>query len=150
MTVKPRAFLDTSALFSGVWSEKGGARMILLLGEAGSIEILVSPRVLMEIEQVIRQKAPEVLGVLALLLDRSNVTTIPAPGDESLKQAHGLLNHPADAAILASALQTNCDYFVTLDRKHFLENLDLIEKIPFPLGTPGDFLEWYRAWLQNI
>jgi hypothetical protein len=38
----PDIFLDTSALFSGIWSETGGARMLLKLGEATAIKLSVS------------------------------------------------------------------------------------------------------------
>ena len=50
MPARISVFLDTSALFAGIWSAKGGSRMILKLGEAGVIRLLVSPQVLDEIE----------------------------------------------------------------------------------------------------
>ena len=46
MPARVRAFLDTNALFAGIWSVEGGARMILKLGEAGAIRLLVSSQVL--------------------------------------------------------------------------------------------------------
>ena len=77
MKPKPRLFLDTSALFAGIWSAEGGARMLLKLGEAGVVELLVSSQVLEEIEDVIRRKAAQLLGTLALLLDRSQAKSEP-------------------------------------------------------------------------
>ena len=43
MPDRVRVFLDTSALFAGIWSASGGARMILKLGEADTIQLLISP-----------------------------------------------------------------------------------------------------------
>jgi hypothetical protein len=39
-------------------------------------------------------------------------------------------------------------YFVTLDREHFLNNAALKQTMPFPVGTPGDLLAWYRRLLS--
>ena len=55
----PDIFLDTSALFSGIWSATGGARMLLKLGEAQAIKLSVCSQVLTEIEGVLRRKAPQ-------------------------------------------------------------------------------------------
>lgn len=141
------AFLDTSALFAGVWSSEGGARMILRLGEAGAIRIAISPRVLAEVEGVLRRKAPEALGALALILDRSQGEVVPEAPSDRVNDCYALTGHAGDAEIIAAAWQAAVDYFVTLDREHFLNNAAVRGAVPFPLGTPGDFLAWYRGRL---
>jgi len=40
------------------------------------------------------------------------------------------------------------DYFVSFDREHLLGNPQ-VERLPFPMGTAGDFLAWYRAKLAR-
>ena len=145
MCPRIRAFLDTSALFAGAWSAEGGARMVLRLGEAGAIRVLVSSQVLDEIEAALRHKAPDTLGFLALLLDRSRVEVVSPPTPEALGKCQALAPHPGDARVLAAAWAAAVNYFVTLDRKHFLDNVDLRDAAPFPIGTPGDFLTWHRG-----
>jgi predicted nucleic acid-binding protein len=147
MAAKVRVFLDTSALFAGIWSAEGGARMILKLGEAEAVEVLVSSQGLHEIEAVLRRKAPESLGLLAVFLDRSGIEVVPPPTSEMIRQTEILTGHAGDAQVLAAARLAGVDYFVTLDRQHFLDNPIVLAAIPFPLGTPGDFLAWYRAKL---
>jgi predicted nucleic acid-binding protein len=144
MPPRVNVFLDTRALFAGIWSAEGGARMILKLGEAGAIRLLVSPQVLAEAESALRRKAPEALGLLALLLDRSRAEVVPAPTPEAIQASQALTAHPGDAQILAAAWAAGADYFVTLDREHFLDQPDLRGAVPFPLSTPSDFLAWYR------
>ncbi|HEY3231292.1 MAG TPA: PIN domain-containing protein [Roseiflexaceae bacterium] len=144
MPKRVSVFLDTSALSATVWSAGGGARMILKLGEAGAVRLLLSPQVLTEIEGALRRKAPESLGLLALLLDRAGVEVVPSPTPEAVRQGQALTGHQGDAIVLAAAQSSGADYFVTLDRAHFLDNPALKSAVPFPIGTPGDFLAWYR------
>lgn len=144
-----RVFLDTSALFAGIWSEVGGARRILKLGEARAVRILVGPQVLVEIDTALREKAPERLAHLALLLDLSEVEITSAPPQASVDRSLELTGHAGDAQVLSSAWESNVDYFVTLDRQHFLSNADLRSALPFPLGTPGDFLAWFRERVKS-
>jgi predicted nucleic acid-binding protein len=145
MTHKPNVYLDTSALFAGIWSAKGGSRLILKLGESGVIHLLVSSLVLTEIESALRSKAPDLLGALALILDRSNILVVRPTSPGTLQQIQAFLHHSGDAHVLAAAWDNRADYFVTLDRKHFIDNHALRSAVPFPIGTPGDFLAWFRA-----
>jgi predicted nucleic acid-binding protein len=144
MTGKPDVFLDTSALFAGVWSEEGGARQILKLVELGLVRVNVSPQVLAEIDANFRRKAPDLLGKLAILLDRVELRSVNAAPGSRHQAALALVAHPGDARVLADAWEAGTDFFVTLDRQHFLENHSLRAALPFPMGTPGDFLLWYR------
>lgn len=145
MVARNRVFLDTSALFAAVWSATGGGRMLLKLGEVKAVKLFVSSDVLTEIENVLRRKAPSSLGSLALLLDQSHVHIVPAPTSDLLEQSRALVYYLPDARVLAAAWAANVDYFVTLDRQHFLTNERMQEVVPFSVGTPGDCLAWYRT-----
>jgi predicted nucleic acid-binding protein len=82
MVHKPNLFFDTSALFTGIWSAQGGARLLLHLGEAEAVNLLVSPQVLQEIEGVVRRKAEEYLPYLVILLNQSRMAVVStAPTD---------------------------------------------------------------------
>ena len=143
-----KVYLDSSALFAGIWSAAGGVRMILKLGQAQALQLLVSPQVLSEVENALRRKVPEILGYLTLLLDQSGTSVLPHPDEESVQDCLSLVQHPGDAQVLAAAWTSDVDYFVTLDKQHFLENPELIKAAQFPIGTPGDFLAWFRAMLR--
>lgn len=147
MKLKACLFLDTSALFAGIWSAEGGARMLLRLGEAGAVQLLVSSQVLQEIEGVIRRKAAQHLPVLAVLIDQSRAVVVPAAPARMVKRCQSLILHSGDARILADAWHNGVDYLVTLDRAHFLDVPGLAGQTPFPIGTPGDCLAWLRGKL---
>jgi len=148
MLTRVRVFLDTSALFAAIWSDEGGARLLLKMGEVGAIRLLVSAQVLHELEGALRRKAPDRLGLLALLLDRAQIELVPPPPASTVQACQALTGHPGDAYVLAAAWVAEVNYMVTLDRRHFLDNAALREAVPFPLGTPGDFLDWYRGRLN--
>jgi predicted nucleic acid-binding protein len=138
-----QVYLDTSVLFAAVWSEGGGARLILKLGEGGAISLWVGPWVLHEADAVLKRKAEESRPLLALLLDRARVQVGREAGKEALTRALSVVEYLPDAQVLAEALEVGVDYFVSLDRKHLVGN-PLLGDLPFAVGTPGQFLEWYR------
>jgi predicted nucleic acid-binding protein len=146
MPPKARVFLDTSVLFAAILSEMGGSRLILKLGEADAIHIFVGPRVLQEAEGVLSRKAPQHKGRFALLLDRANVTVGPPPTADALAQASAVVNYAPDAYVVAEAMAATSDYLVSLDRQHLVGN-PRAGVLPFPIGTPGDFLAWFRGQL---
>jgi predicted nucleic acid-binding protein len=141
--------LDTSALFAAVFSDTGGARMILRLAEGEAIELVISSQVLAEAEGALRRKAPHVLGHLALLLDRARCQVVATPTREQVLSCQPVIEYLPDAAILAAALGAGADYLVTHDRQHFLENPNLLAAPPIRIGTPGDLLAWLRQELES-
>ncbi len=144
----PRLFLDTSVLFAAVLSPTGGARLVLKLGEAGVASVVVGPRVLAEIDGVITRKAPQFRAFVALMLDGAAVEVGPPADAASSEAARGLISYAPDAAILAEVLAAKIDYFVSLDRAHFVGNATL-DSLPFRVGTPGQCLAWLRDRLHS-
>lgn len=148
MDRETRLFLDTSVLFAAVWSESGGSRLILKLGEAGALSLWVGPTVLREAEAVLKRKSPESLPHMVLLLDRAQVQIGAEAGKEALARARSAVDHLPDAQVLAEALEVGVEYLVSLDRKHLVGN-PRTESLPVAVGTPADFLAWYRQRLTE-
>lgn len=143
MADRVKVFLDTSALFSAVHSETGGARLILKLGEAGAIELWIGPWVLREAEAVLERKSPSSKPYFALLLDRSHIQVGPEANAAALEAASAVVGYRPDAQVLAEALSLNVDYVVSFDREHLVGNPQTASLRPI-VGTAGDFLAWFR------
>jgi predicted nucleic acid-binding protein len=143
-----RVFLDTSVIFAAVLSETGGARKLLQLGEAGVIQLLIGPNVLRECEEVVKRKAPESLPRLAYLLELAGIDITSKSGDEEVQAAKSIVSYMPDAYVLAEAMSTKPDWFVTHDKQHFLKKKLSIE-LPFQLGTPGDFIKSLEDELRH-
>jgi len=146
VAAKPKVFLDTSVLFSAVHSETGGARLILKLGEAEAVSLWVGPWVLREAEGVLNRKSPKSKSYFALLLDRSKVQVGEEADETALREAQAAIAYLPDAQVVAEALAVGVDYFVSFDRTHLVGN-PRAATLPFPIGTAGDFLKWYKTWL---
>ena len=138
-----RVFLDTSALFSAVLSSTGGARKLFLLGEAGLLELAIGPHVLREADEVVRRKAPASLPMLAQLLEIGKVQIGSAPTPKQIETARKMIVYVPDAYVLAEAIRSNADWFVTHDKEHFLKAKSAMN-LPFEVGTPGDLLQKFK------
>jgi hypothetical protein len=60
-----------------------------------------------------------------------------------------VITYPPDAQIVAEAIALEVDYFVSFDREHLIGNSEA-DALPFPMGTAGDFLAWYRGGVTDM
>jgi predicted nucleic acid-binding protein len=138
-------FLDSSALTAGIVSVKGAARALLLLAEAGQIAVTISEQVLAETERAIARKVPLAIIDLRQAILASQVRIVRDPSPDEASARPDLISHPADIPIVVAAMQVKADYLVTLNRKHFIDDLEVARKSGLNIGTPGDALSWVRG-----
>jgi putative PIN family toxin of toxin-antitoxin system len=143
----PEIFLDTSVIIAAVMSPTGGARLLFHLAHADTINLVVGSGVLDEVEEVMQRKAPELLGLLAQLLDEAGVEISKSPTSVQQKNARSLLSYLPDANVLAEAISANPDWLVSHDKEHFVGN-PALDDLPFKIGTPGDVIAWIREYLS--
>lgn len=141
-------FLDTSVIIAALMSPEGGARLLFHLSRIGVIRLVVGKGVLQEAEEVMRRKAPNLLGLLAQLLEEAGVEICAPPTAEQLRQAQALLSYLPDARVLAQAIASSCAWLATHDKEHFLANPTL-GGLPFRIGAPGDVIAWVRRQLNE-
>lgn len=142
-----KIFLDSSALFSGIASSEGAARVLLILGETQQIQLVISDQVIAETERAVARKIPSALSAVrqAIHSTRAIIQNNPSPEDV---QAHpDWMKDPTDIPILLAAMQAEVDFLVTLNRKHFIDDANVIQHSGLRIGTPGDALNWLRGRL---
>ena len=88
---KPRIFLDTNVIFSGLYSPSGAPGKILEGFVKGKINVLISHQVLEELVRVMTIKLPEGLPALKVLLTNVPPEIIPDPPIEESGQWKGYL-----------------------------------------------------------
>ena len=146
--MRPRVFLDTSALLAGLASPRGASNAILALAEAGLLTLVVSEQVLVEAERNLQEKLRKAIPEYRRFLAACSVTTIPDPSAADVANAEAII-HTKDAPILRAAMDAQVDYLVTLNRKHFLGNPEVTRRSGLRIGAPEDFLAWFRQQLDN-
>lgn len=146
---KAHLFLDSSALFAGIVSASGAARVLLLLAESGQITITISEQVVAETERAIARKVPGALNDVRRAILASQAVIIRDPDIEEVQAHLDLISHPPDVPIILSAMHSGADYLVTLNRRHFMDDPQVAESVGIKIGTPGEALEWVRSLLAG-
>ena len=140
MLKKPelRVFLDTNVIFSGLYSRRGPAGIIIDRFIDRGFAIIVSQQVLEELVRTIKEKLPAALPALRKLLGSVSLEIVKDPDYEVVTEWAEIIHHD-DAAILAAAVAAQPAYLVTGD-KHFFEAPAIIEKSGLRIITPDRFL----------
>lgn len=135
----PRVVLDPNVLVSALISPRGPSAQVLLELHAGAFELVVSPMLLEELDEVLRREkfrryvTPEevdeyleLVGLESTLIDDADPTPEPL-GDD-----------PDDEYLIALARSARCVALVSGDA-HLTDLRDRI-----PVLTPREFLETIR------
>ncbi len=135
-----RLFLDSNVILSGFLSDRGAPRIILdllslelpfLTGSTGQYNLI-------EIERNLKRKIPGILSVYKRYLPRLDLTVIPLPRSEELREFSGKIADK-DIPVLVSAIRGKADHLVTGDRRHF-EKLKGMEEYQLKIVTPSEFI----------
>ncbi len=137
---KPRVFLDSNVIFSGLYSPKRAPGIIFEHFIRGNISVVVSQQSLEEVIRTIKEKLPETLPALRRLLVNVPPEVAADPKVDEIERWTRRLS-VADAAILAAAVATQPDYFVTGDN-HFIANPDIAKESGPTIVTPAQFLRF--------
>lgn len=146
--MKPSVFLDSSVWFAAICSPTGGSAFVFERSNK-DFKIITSKTILAETEKNVQEKLHFYhLERFAHLISKAK--TLPKPTLLTLVERAKKVIVEKDAVILAEAKNAKCDYFLTLDRKHFLK--DPVQSFikPTKIFTPGDFIEnFYKKKFQN-
>jgi predicted nucleic acid-binding protein len=146
---KPNLFLDSSALFAGVVSPGGAARVLLLLAEGEQLTIMVSEQVVAETERAVARKVPKALPYYREALRSTGLRIVRNPSSGEIEARRDIIVHAADVPIVVVAMKAEVDYLVTFNRRHFIDDPDVAARSRLRIGTPGDALAWVREALSD-
>lgn len=145
---KIKVFIDTSVLIAGVSSVTGASAAVLDLCEAEVLQMVVSRQVLVEADRNFSAKLPNLVIQFRRFIQNLAILMVEDPPAKAVERAASLI-HLKDAPILAAAMESEADYLITLDKKHFLKQ-KVRRNIPIEVCTPADFLRIFeRLWLQD-
>lgn len=145
----PDLFFDSSALFAGIVSASGASRALLVLAEAGQVAVTVSEQVVAETERAVARKIPRALPEFREAVRATGLRIARNPAPEEIASYADIIAHKADVPIVVAAMQVKTDFLVTLNRRHFLDDLSVAERSGLRIGTPADGLLWVRRYLTE-
>ena len=134
-------FLDASMLVAAVLSREGGSFRVVTEASVRGTLLITSRYAYQETKQALQEKYPQFLTELHRLSPLFAI--LPNPPEKTIRKVIEWIDYK-DAPILAAAIRHKANVLITLDRKHFLENEILKEKIEhIEILTPGSFIQKY-------
>lgn len=137
-----RLFLDSSVLYSAVYSPKGHSRDLILRAIRAELTLVVSSLVLRETKRNLATKAPDSLPLLRLVLQGIPFELVRPTKREVLEATKVVVLK--DAPIVAAAKKAKVGSLVTLDRKHLLGKPKIEKYAAVPIITPKQAVERFR------
>jgi putative PIN family toxin of toxin-antitoxin system len=117
-----RVFVGTNILFSGLFF-KGAPAKLLRLAEEGKVKLVVGEYIVEESIEVVKSKVPEGLYELSKFLASATYEQTKLPSLAMVKRYSYALPDIEDAAVLASAIIADVDYFVSGDKDFQTEEI---------------------------
>ena len=130
-----RIFIDTSVLFSAIFSSNGYARDLLHLAGEGKVTLVLSRDVLKETERNLLKKSPGKIPLFTTLIAVLEPEIIE---DLTAQEVAVAAEYTAlkDAPIVAAAIKSRVDYLVTFDHKDLLGPPQVAEKSGLKIVRP--------------
>lgn len=144
MPKSPKIILDSSVIFSALFSPTGASAEILKLAEKGKIVILLPKYIEKELEDVLERKFPFALSGFHELITDKVLRLEKDPSKTFVGKVKDIISDPEDAPILAAAIQEKVDCLITLDRKDFIDDPQVTKKSKLKILTPGAFIKLFR------
>src|SRR5690349_12595258 len=139
-----RIFVDTSVLFSAIYSSTGFARELLQLSLDDQIKLIVSQDVLTEVEHNFEAKIPERINLWHRFLELLPLEIVADPSLEQVRLCEAYVA-PKDAPIVAAAIIAKVDYLVTYDRKHLLAPKEVTVESGLTIVTPDKIVSQFKS-----
>lgn len=138
--LKVKVLFNASVILSGINSPKGGSAEVLNFVEKGLIEGIISEVIL---DEVLRHSDKFDLSKNEILCCISNIfkRVLVAPTENYVKKCARKVVDKGDAHVLATCLQNNIPYLVTLDKKHLLVLKGKIRDLV--ILTPGELIKTF-------
>lgn len=135
-----RVFIDSSVLFSAVYSSCGYARDLLLLGVREQTILIISSLVKEETKRNLAGFAPETLPMLEKIFEWIPFEIIN-PSKSAVTEAADVVALK-DAPILAAAKAASVGALVSLDKRDLLDKPELEVFISAKIFRPKEAYEW--------
>jgi predicted nucleic acid-binding protein len=138
-----RVFVDANVFFAASYSRTGASRALFQAALESKITIVASEFVLIEAERNLARKAPAALPAFRQLLELVVGEITDKPSREELERAATYMALK-DTPVVAAAIRAGVDYLTTWDRRHFINDPQIVEQSGLNIVTPDELLAILR------
>lgn len=134
-----KIFLDASVIIAAILSPTGGSAKVIKLGQLGEWAQITSQTVIDEVKDH-TEKIGKSFQEIDQFIKNKNILVRKRMISSEIESWEGLIDR-TDAHLVAGANLTNCDYLITLDKKHLLKE-DIKNKFkPLKIMNPEELLQ---------
>lgn len=135
-----KVFFDSSVVFSAINSKTGAARWLIYLVKLKVITGIITDKVIQELEENLNKFREKKMENVLEFINISGLLVMETPLDDILKNELSFVDKD-DLHIIVSAIQSECDYLVTFDKRH-LDNEKVRHQITaVKIISPGGLLK---------
>lgn len=135
-----KVFFDASVIFSAIYSSSGASAKIISLIKSGYILGITTQTVVEELESNIHKIKGLKIGDVHEYISENNILVRQAITQTEIELYKGTVDEK-DIHVLVGAILSNCDYLLTLDKKH-LDNPKIKRQVrKVMIISPGNLLK---------
>ena len=152
-TGRVRLFLDSNVLTAGIIAPWGLDKALLSLCAARVCRLVLAEAVRDEVEENLllhlmdldKRAADRLVEDYDRLIRLTRPEVVPYPTEQDVKSARHLIRHAADVPVLLSAMNSQPDWFLTHNTKHFTR--PVAARAGLRIATPVDF---FRSLAKSL
>ncbi len=130
--------------FTACLSPDGGSAELLKQISNRQYTLISSSYVIAEVVRNLQRKGTTVSLAAFFELFAAAKSVVAYPDNHQITQAGTVIN-AKEAPVLAAAKSADCDWLVTLDKRHFFPSSVTQFAAPMQIGPPGDVLATIRT-----
>jgi len=148
-----RLFLDSNVLTGGIVAFWGLDKAVLSLCAAGVTRLVLAEVVRDEVENNLlrhaqtlsRSAADQLIDDYHRLITLTRPEIVPYPQAARVRASRHLIRHGPDVPVLLSAIDSEPDWLLTHNRKHFTKQV--AQRTGLRIATPAEF---FRALSESL
>lgn len=138
---QPIIVFDTSVILSGLSSARGASHALLVFAKKRKIAGVVNRTIIRE-ALTHADKVHLTPEYVAKHIQAIFMKIAPAPTQEKMAVFNARISDPQDTHLLATAIEVDASYLVTLDRRHLLKQAESITEVT--ILSPRELLHALR------
>lgn len=151
----PKLLPDSNIITGALLSRWGQHKAIIALCAAKTYRMVLSEWVQREVERNLlknisilsEDESARLLDEYEMLIRLTRPIKVPLAAAERITAGRNLIRHQADVPVVLAAIDSQPDWIITMNRKHFTDKV--AKRIGIRIASPQEFFEQLRDAFGN-